>query len=381
MSVEAILAELVAIPSVCRTPTAAITDYICAYLARYGVKSTLLPGPEGDRANLFARIGPAGIPGYILSAHVDVVPASPNGWGGDPFRLREDGARLLGRGSVDMKGFIACVLASVPVFLSRPLRQPVHIALSYDEEVGCVGVRHLLASLPSLCAPALGCIVGEPTVMRPVLRHKGKAALRVTVRGRAGHSSRPDLADNAIHPAADLIVAIRDAARDLAANGPFDGRFEPPYSTMQVGTVQGGVGVNVVPERCVFDLEARAIPADVPTALLDPLHQAISRERLTAETANRHIAIETELLSEYPALDLADDHPLVAWTESLSGLPRQAAVSFGTEAGLYQAAGIPAVVCGPGDVTRAHQPDEYILREELAQGVALLTRMAERLAA
>lgn len=378
-SVEEILADLVAIPSVCRTPNGAIVDYVRAHLAEHGVAVTVLPGPEGDRANLFATIGPAEVPGMVLSAHLDVVPAAPEGWTGHPFALRRDGDRLFGRGAVDMKGFVACVLAAVPAIIAARLPRPVHIALSYDEEVGCVGVRHMIGRLPQLCAPPLGCIVGEPTGLSPVLRHKGKIARRVRVRGRAGHSSRPDLADNAIHLAAELMLKVRDEARRIEAEGPFDDRFAPPVSTLQVGVVNGGTGVNIVPAECVFDLEARAIPGTDPADLWRPIAECAESRIAALQAEGRPVAVESETLSLYPALDLADDHPLAALAEAVSGKKRRAAVSFGTEAGLYQQAGVPAVVCGPGDIDRAHKPDEFITRAELASGVAMVERLVVRL--
>ena len=237
MLVEQVLSELVRIPSVARRPNGAIVDHVRACLDRHAVASTVLAGPEGDRFNLFATIGPADWPGYVLSGHLDVVPAEEPSWTSDPFELRRDGERLVGRGAVDMKGFVACVLAAVPGLVARQLARPIHIALSYDEEVGCVGVRHLVDRLPSLCRPPLGCIVGEPTGMRPVLRHKGKAALCATVHGRSAHSSRPDLGVNAIYHAAEVVAAVRGRADRLDAEGPFNPLFAPPHSTLQVGEV------------------------------------------------------------------------------------------------------------------------------------------------
>jgi acetylornithine deacetylase len=274
-----------------------------------------------------------------------------------------------------MKGFVAAVLASVATFQARPLARPIHLAFSYDEEAGCVGVRHLIARLPSLCAPPEGCIVGEPTGMRPVLRHKGKAAVRVTVHGRAAHSARPDLGLNAIHAAADLVVAVRERAAELAAKGPFNRQFEPPSSTLQVGVIAGGSALNIVPERCLLDIEARAIPGSDPATLLAVLDRPGARLEATG------FRIETETLGGYPSLDLADDHPLAGLAEEVAGHSRAGAVSFGTEAGLYQQAGIPAVVCGPGDIARAHRADEYVLRGELAETMQALERLAHRLAA
>lgn len=379
-AVEAILAALVGHPSVCGTPNGAILAYVRDLLASHGVESIVVPGPEGDRANLFATIGPKVPGGLVLSAHLDVVPAPAERWLGDPFTLRSDGERLIGRGAVDMKGFVACVLASVPALVARKLSRPVHIALSYDEELGCVGVRHLIARLPELCPAPLGCVVGEPTNLRPVLRHKGKIAQRLTVTGKAGHSSRPDLADNAIHYAAELVRAIQAEARRHAAEGPYAEAFEPAYSTLQVGTIHGGTGINIVPERCVLEIEARAIAGQQPEALVAFLPDAAERIRAAAADDGHDVTIAIETLTTYPALALAEDHQLAAVTEAASRQPRQSAVSFGTEAGLFQAAGIPAIVCGPGDIDRAHKPEEFITRTELAGALAMIERLADGLA-
>jgi len=379
MTVETVLADLVGFPSVCRTPNGAIIEHVRAYLAGHGVDSVIVPGPEGDRANLFATIGPKVEGGIILSAHLDVVPAAPEGWVGDPFKLRRDGERFIGRGAVDMKGFAACVLASVPELVATPLARPVHIALSYDEEVGCVGVRHLIARLPELCPPVLGCIVGEPSGLRPVLAHKGKIAQRVTVHGKAGHSSRTDLGDNAIHYAAGLIAAIHEEALRHAAHGPFAEAFAPPYSTIQVGVIKGGTGINIVPAQCVFEVEARAIAGQEPAALLGFLPGVAERIAREAAATGHKVDFSLETMSDYPPLALAESDPLVAFTEAASGQGRQAAVSYGTEAGLFQRAGIAAIVCGPGDVDRAHKPEEYITDAELAGAMAMIAGVADRL--
>lgn len=373
-----LLARLVAIPSVCRQPNAAITGFVRDHLAAGGIEAALLPGPEGDRTNLLASIGPRDVPGLVLSAHLDTVPAPADGWTGDPFTLRTQGDRLVGRGTTDMKAFVACLLALAPELAAARPARPIHLALSYDEEVGCVGVRHLLAALPGRIAPPTGALVGEPTGLRAVLAHKGKAARRITVRGRAGHSARPDLADNAIHLAAELILATRDAADRLAAEGPRDPRFAPPTSTLQVGTVTGGVSVNIVPDRCELELEARAIPGTDPDALLDPIDRFAATRVAALAAIGARVAVETTPLSSYPALDLAADHPLAAAVEAAAGRGRQAAVSFGTEAGLYQAAGIPAVVCGPGDMADAHRPDESIAAAEIDACLAMLRRLTAR---
>lgn len=351
---EDILTRLVAFPTVVGHPNGELVTWVAEHLERAGARVTALPGPEGDRSNLFASFGPPDRPGYVLSGHLDVVPADEPDWHGDPFTLRREGDRLIGRGAVDMKGFVAAVLAGVADLDLPALTVPLHVALSYDEEAGCRGVGHMLAALPDLCAPPLGAIIGEPTGLRPVLRHKGKASLRLAAKGIAGHSSRPDQGWNAIHALVPtLSVAVAEAER-MAAEGPFDEAFAPPYHTLQVGTVHGGKALNIIPEAAEALIEARVLPGVDPLDVLAPV-------RAAAEAAG----VTTEVLAAYPALGLDPGHPLAALAERLSGKEAMAAVSFGTEAGLFQAAGVPAVVYGPGDIARAHKPEEYITLPEL----------------
>lgn len=359
-----ILARLVGFPSVVGQPNGAIVDHVAGYLLALGAQVTRLPGPEGDRENLFATIGDPSRPGYVLSGHLDVVPAAETGWLGDPFRLRAEGGRLIGRGACDMKGFVAAVLAVAAELARMPLQAPVHIALSYDEEAGCRGVPHLLARLPDLCAPPLGCIVGEPSGLVPVLAHKGKAALRLVAQGVSGHSSRPDLGQNAIHGLTTALSAAVAQARALE-QGPQDARFAPPWSTLQIGTVAGGQAINIIPDHAQAEVEARAIAGVDPRSLLALLLDLPG--------------VQAEWLSSYPALALAADHPLAALVAELAGQAPVQAVSYGTEAGLFQQAGVPAIICGPGDIARAHRPEEYITDGELAATVALLRALGRRL--
>ncbi|RWC97553.1 MAG: acetylornithine deacetylase [Mesorhizobium sp.] len=374
MDVFDILDRLVAFPSVAGKPNGDIASWIAAHLAQHGAQVTLLPGPEGDRSNLFATIGPADVPGYILSGHMDVVPAGEPQWSSAPFALRREGEHLYGRGTTDMKGFLAAALAAVPHLTELRLARPIHLAFSYDEEVGCRGVPHLIARLPELCAKPLGVIVGEPSGMRAVRGHKGKAAARVTVNGRSGHSSRPDLGLNAIHAMAAALGAAVSEAERLTC-GPFDPAFEPPYSSLQAGVVTGGQSVNIIPDTCTLDLEARAIPGVDPASLLAPVR---ARAEALAVDGFR---IEWTPMSAYPALSLPQDAALAALLAELTGEAPLAAVSYGTEAGLYQAAGFDAIICGPGDIGRAHKPDEYILASELAACQRLIEALGARCAA
>ncbi|WP_435167504.1 acetylornithine deacetylase [Falsirhodobacter sp. 1013] len=362
-----LLARLVGFPSVVGTPNGAIIAFVEAYLRDLGVPCHRIAGPEGDRWNLFATIGDPSVPGHILSGHVDVVPAGEAEWRADPFALRMEGDRLTGRGACDMKGFVAAVLATVPDLLRMRLSSPIHIALSYDEEAGCRGVPHLIAALPDLCAPPAGCIVGEPTGLVPVLAHKGKAALRLVAQGRSGHSSRPDLGVNAIHA---LLPALQAAAAQAVAlqSGPQDARFAPPWSSLQIGTVQGGQAVNIIPDRAEAALEARAIQGVDPKAILQPVVEAAG-------------GLDIEWLSSYPALALDRDHPLATLAEAITGHTALGAVSFGTEAGLFQSAGIPSIICGPGDIARAHRPEEHLTQGELQATCAMVRALGERLSA
>ncbi|MFK0687680.1 acetylornithine deacetylase [Mesorhizobium sp. IMUNJ 23033] len=374
MDVFDILDRLVAFPSVAGKPNGDIAGWIETQLAEHRTKVSVLPGPEGDRFNLFATIGPADVPGYILSGHMDVVPAGEPQWSSAPFALRREGERLYGRGTTDMKGFLAAALAAVPMLAGLRLARPIHLAFSYDEEVGCRGVPHLIAHLPELCAKPLGVIVGEPSGMRAVRGHKGKAAARVTINGRSGHSSRPDLGLNAIHAMAGaLSAAVSEAGR--LTNGPFDPAFEPAYSSLQAGVVAGGQSVNIIPSACTLDLEARAIPGVDPASLLTPVKARA--EALAAEG----FRIEWTPMSAYPALSLPEDAALAALLRELTGEVPLAAVSYGTEAGLYQASGFDAIICGPGDIGRAHKPDEYILTSELAACQRLIEALGARCAA
>lgn len=380
MEALAILSDLVGFPSVCGTSNRAIADHIRSYLASHGVESHMVPGPEDGRFNLFATIGPKDRPGYILSGHMDVVSTEGQDWATDAFRLTERGGRHFGRGSVDMKGFVACALAMVPTFTSSRLRRPIHIALSYDEELGCRGVPHLLVKIGSFCEMPEGCIVGEPSDMRPVLSHKGKAAVRFAFTGVSGHSSNPALGTNAIYPAADLVSALRGEADRLARQGPFDERFEPPFSTLQVGTIQGGVAVNIIPERCSLDMEVRTIPADDSRKLVG--RAAAAAQRIVDQARGNGAALEMNWAetTSYPALAPAKDPRLADLLVELTGKAALQSVSYGTEAGLFAAAGIPSIICGPGSIGRAHKPNEFILESELAECLSMMRGLAAHLA-
>lgn len=372
MNAKEILERLVGFPSVVGTANGEIVGWVKDYLESHGAVVTVLPGPEGDRANLFASIGPKDRPGYILSGHMDVVPASEPGWTSDPFCLRADCEVLFGRGACDMKGFLAATLATLPAVAKMPLSRPLHFAFSYDEEAGCRGAPHMIRQIGNLCAPPLGAIIGEPSGMVPIRGHKGKTAVRVEVHGTTGHSSRPDKGLNAIH-AMTVVMNVAVETIECLRSGPFDQAFEPPYSTVQIGTITGGRSVNIIPDLCAVEIEARAVAGVSPTVVLEPIKSAVD----ALEKDGFRTIWETK--SAYPALSLGADAPLARLIEELTGTPTLAAISFGTEAGLYQAAGIDAIICGPGDIARAHRADEFIRADELASCEDMVVRLAKTL--
>ncbi|PLL12918.1 acetylornithine deacetylase [Tabrizicola sp. TH137] len=371
---EEVLDRLVAMPCLPGQPNAQIADWIFERLRAAGLTVHRLPGPEGDRVNLLASIGPADRPGILLSGHMDVVPVEGQAWSSDPFRLTARDGRLFGRGTSDMKGFLACMIAAVPLFQAAPLKRPLHLAFSYDEEIGCRGVPHLIAALPRLCALPEGAIIGEPSALQPVLSHKGKLALELAFTGRSAHSSNPGAGVNALYAAAALADGLRQAAEMLALHGTRDTRFEPDHSTLVAGLMQAGTAVNIIPAHATLAMEVRTIPADSAQSIMDPI--LARAEALVAE--GRALSCTVRELASYPALP-PEASGLAELLSGWTGRPIRQAVSYGTEAGLFHAAGIPSIVCGPGDIARAHRPDEYITPQELQGCMEMLARLARHL--
>ncbi len=368
-----ILDQLIRFQTVVGTPNYDIVAFICEYLEKNGAAVTIMPGPEGDRSNIFASFGPAKVSGLVLSGHMDVVPAQSAEWASDPFSLRREGERLYGRGTTDMKGFLAAMLAVAPQLGKMGLRRPLHMAFSYDEEAGCIGVPHLINQIQHLCALPFGCIVGEPSGLSPVCAHKGKAAVRISIEGLGGHSSQPDLGLNAITALGILLQMATETAECTYQFGQ-DPIFQPAYSTLQVGTCRGGDAVNIIPAHAAMELEARAIPGVDPATVFAPVLDKIpALEKMGYK-------INVTQLSQYPGLLLDASAPLVGLVSTASGRNLQLAVSYGTEAGLFQAAGIPSIICGPGDIARAHKPNEYVLASELHDCVSFLERVIGELA-
>lgn len=373
-----LLARLVGFATVSRDSNLELIGFIRDYLARHGVDSELIYNPQRTKANLFASIGPSDRGGVVLSGHTDVVPVDGQAWSVEPFVLSERQGRLYGRGTADMKGFIASVLAAVPGFTRRRLRLPLHLAFSYDEEVGCLGVRPMLERLRQRPHPPLLCLIGEPTELRPVLGHKGKLAMRCQVRGAACHSAYAPYGVNAIEYAARLIGKLGDIGSRLAQPEHHDPRFDPPYSTVQTGTIQGGRALNIVPAECQFDFEVRTLPGHDAQAVVAQLQDYADTELVPQMQAVRaDTGIDLHPLSAYPGLATAADSQAAELLALLSGSREFTTVAFGTEGGLFHEAGIPTVVCGPGSMDQGHKPDEFISLAQLHACDALMQRLGD----
>jgi len=371
-----LLKTLVAFDTTSRESNLQLIEFVRDYLARFDVPCELIYNEQRSKANLFATLGPADRPGIVLSGHTDVVPVDGQPWTVAPFELSERDGKLYGRGTADMKGYIACVLALVPALVTANLRRPVHIALSYDEEVGCLGVRSLLKALEQRPIKPMLCIIGEPTELKPVLGHKGKLAMRCDIHGQACHSAYAPQGVNAIEYAAELIGELGRIGHRLKAPEHHDARFDPPFSTVQTGVIAGGKALNIVPADCRFDFEIRALPSHDPSEVAQALktyaeQQVLPRMRAVSEQSE----IRFSELSAYPGLATEAHSEAAELIAAFSGSRAFGTVAFGTEGGLFDAAGIPTVVCGPGSMDQGHKPDEFVSLEQLNGCDEMLQRM------
>ncbi|MCP5083592.1 MAG: acetylornithine deacetylase [Alphaproteobacteria bacterium] len=375
-----ILERLVSFDSISGKPTHGIVGYIQDYLSSLGVESTLSYDDAGERANVFATIGPQIDGGAVLNGHTDVVPVEGQNWSNDPFTLTRDGTKLHGRGSVDMKGFLACVLGSVPAFKAANLSKPIHIAFSYDEETGGYGMPVLLQHMAGKAFRPAVVIVGEPTEMNIITGHKGGYEMRTEVTGFEVHSCNPFKGTNAISAAMKVISKIEEIGARFAAN-PYPGSpYDPPFTTLNVGIIEGGAARNATAGWCNFDWEFRPMPGEDGDKVVDELKAYAAAELLPGMKAispNADINIITE--SPVPPLDDSNAAEAAAFVTEVTGLNSQGVVSFGTDAGYFSNAGFSTVVFGPGSISRAHQPDEYVETAELAQGLDFMTKIAHRL--
>ena len=378
---RAMIERLIGFKTVSRDSNLGLIEWVRDYLRGLGADTRLTHDPTGKKANLFATLGDSKKPGLILSGHTDVVPVDGQNWDTDAFLAVERGGKLFARGSADMKGFIGIILAQAPKFAAAlndgRLDAPLHYSLSYDEEVGCIGVRGLIRDLEENHIRPAGCVVGEPTSMQPIIAHKGTHRFRCAVRGREAHSSYVTQGVNAIEYAARLVLFIRQLAERLAQLETRDYGFTVPYSTLSTGVIHGGIAANVVPKDCVFQFDMRTLPQATPDALYQEIRahaQELAREMQARDPL---CGIDLEWLSQTVGLAAAETDAIVQWAMRLSRNSTVGKVSYGTEAGLFQKMGVPTVICGPGDIAQAHRPNEFVSLEQLAQCELFMDRILQ----
>jgi len=380
-----LIRTLVGFDTTSRDSNLALIDWVIDYLKSQGVEATLTFNDDRRKANLFATLpaldGNATEGGVVLSGHTDVVPVDGQPWDTNPFVATRIGDKVHGRGVTDMKSFSATGLAFVPEFLRRGLKRPVHFALSYDEEVGCVGVRRLIADVRQRGLSPLGCIVGEPTGMELVVAHKGKKSWRCRVRGHEAHSSLTPHGVNAVQIACEIVTYLTNMARSFRDDGRFDHAYDVPFTTVHTGVIHGGTALNIVPRDCSFDFEIRHLPFDDPDELFAEVKAYA--ERFLPEMRRVSVAthIEFDALSTMPGLDTEGDSAIAALGRECSEADGHGKVSFGTEASLFHAAAIPTIICGPGHIAQAHQPNEWVSVDQLARCEAFVRRLADRVCA
>ena len=372
----ALIRRLIAFDTVSERSNLALIEFVAAYLDDLGVACELVHDEGHRKANLYATLGPSDRSGIALSGHTDVVPVEGQPWESDPFDVLERDGRLYARGTSDMKSFIAVCLALAPEFLEREIAIPLHIVLSYDEEVGCLGVRGLIDVLRHREVKPRAVFVGEPTEMQVVRAHKGKLSHRVHVRGLESHSGMAHLGVNAVEAAAEAIAFLKGMARRIRDEGPFDEALVPPYTTVHTGLVSGGTQLNIVPRHCHFDFEIRHLPDGDARPMFEAFERHV-REHIEPEMhrVDPSTGFRCELLAAIPSLNVDEDSEVVQLAKSLTGANATGKVGFGTEGGLFQESGMPAVICGPGSIVVAHRANEYIELNQVALCEAWLRRL------
>ncbi|MFK5998588.1 MAG: acetylornithine deacetylase [Rhodobacterales bacterium] len=375
-----ILEKLIAFDTVSHRTNLGLLDYVQDLLQQAGANVTRIENADGSKANLFATIGPQDRPGVLLSGHTDVVPVEGQNWTVPPFALTRKDRRVYGRGTADMKGFLASALSTTLKASRKPLKTPLHLALSYDEEIGCIGVRSLIDMLRDAPFRPLFCIIGEPTGMAVATGHKGKMALHADCIGKEAHSALAPTGLNAIHLAADFINALRHIQAGIIEKSVTDADYDVPYTTVHVGKINGGLVVNIVPNLCTLDFEIRNIAQDDPEIILGQMQTAADSIVKAANTPEAAINISTAFT--YPGLNTPTNANVVSFVKSLTGANGTIKVAFGTEGGLFDAdLDIPTVVCGPGSMAQGHKPDEFVSLDQLGKCDAALGTLVDRLVA
>jgi acetylornithine deacetylase len=373
--------RLIGFRTVSRDSNLGLIEWVRDYLQGHGAKTRLTYDAGGKKANLFATLGDSKKPGLILSGHTDVVPVDGQAWNTDPFLATERDGKLYARGSADMKGFIGVALAQAPQFVAalndNRLDAPLHYSLSYDEEVGCLGVRGLIRDLEENGIRPAGCVVGEPTSMQPIIAHKGMHRFHCTVRGREAHSSYVTHGVNAIEYAARVVVFVRQIADRLAQSEQRDYGFTVPYTTLSTGMIRGGIATNVIPKHCEFHFDMRTLPLASADALYQEIRAYAASVEREMQAVDPQSGIDLVWANQTVGLAAAETDAIVQWVMQLSGNDTVGKVSYGTEAGLFQKMGVPTVICGPGDISEAHRPDEFVALEQLAQCETFMNRILQ----
>lgn len=378
LSAEEILSTLVAFPVLGGESNLSIIHWIKDYVEGLGIETVLLPNEEGNKASLHCRIGPATDGGVILSGHTDVVPAKGQKWDTDPFVLTDGGdGKLYGRGSCDMKGFIACCLAVLPEMISAKLVRPIYFAFSYDEEIGCLAAPELANHIKNYYVekPAMA-IIGEPSMMQPILGQKGICVLETQVNGSAGHSSRIRQEVSAIHESARLIIWLEQKMNALIEEGRIDDRFNPPHSSLHVGQINAGIAPNVIADKATFYWDVRVIPMDSVRTIIDEFRAYCdSRERVLKEVFPGFRIDIIEHHPPVPPLDTSADAEVLALVQKITGNEQWGTVSYAAEAGQFAECGFESIICGPGDIAQAHRANEFIEKDQLKQGVQMIRNL------
>ena len=374
-----LLDKLIAFDTVSKNSNLELAAFVEDYLEQRGFAVHRITDPSGDKTGLYAEKGPDG-DGVLLSAHTDVVPVEGQSWTKDPFRLTREGNRVYGRGTTDMKGYVASVLSLADRAEASKLREPLKIVLSYDEEVGCVGIQQMLERLAPMLGQPRACFVGEPTEMQVAIGHKGKAALRAICHGQNGHSALAPNFVNALHLATDFVSELRSLQKAFETNGNTDPAYSVPYTTLHVGMLSGGKALNIVPDRAELTFEYRHLASDRGKDILDQIQAAAEWVSASYRPRFAEARVEVEQYNAYPGLDVAETEAVIAYAQKLAQSNATTKVAFGTEAGFFSELGIPTIVCGPGSMEgQGHKPDEYLELAQLTACDAMMDRILEDL--
>ena len=379
--VQDILKSLVSFDTTSRDSNLPFIEWVEDFLRPLGAELVRAPSPDGHKSNLWARFGPDEPGGIVLSGHTDVVPVDGQPWSTSPWELSERDGKWYGRGSCDMKGFLALALAHAETISKMPLNKAVHFAFSYDEEIGCAGVEPMIAEIVRRGAAPSVVWVGEPTLWGVLSAHKGIRDYEIRITGKAAHSSDPRLGASAIHEAIDLLAVLRRITREQEANAPVTSDFDPSWTTITVGEIGGGTAANILARECRFVFDIRTVPGTDADALLAPFFAEVDRVHAKLAALGPECGVQVSMFANAPPLRVDRDSTAEQFIRALTGDNTLRVAAFATEAGQFQKAGFPAVICGPGSIDQAHQPDEFVAVSEIEKGLTVFRRFLDTLRA